>query len=117
MQAILDKKQALEQAGGSEELAKELFGMLLKELPVLQQQLRSAIEERQIESMWDSAHKLYGSTTYCGVPALHQCARAMEECIKQQDNTRIPDTLDRLEREIQRLLEQGPQLLETAWIS
>jgi len=115
MQEILDKKQAIEQAGGNETLAKELFGMLLQDLPVLQEQLRSAIAEQQSQTMWDSAHKLYGSTAYCGVPALRECARVMEECIKQQDNTRLGITYDKLEQEIQRLLEKGPQLLQDSW--
>ena len=113
--AILDKDQALEQAGGSESLARELFNMLLDDLPVLQQQLQQAIAEGQTEAMWDPAHKLYGSTAYCGVPALREAARTMEECIKQQHEGELTACFARLSAEIESLLEQGPQLAEGPW--
>ncbi len=109
---ILDKNQALEQAGGNETLARELFAMLLEELPVLQAQLAQALESGEQEAQWNPAHKLYGSTAYCGVPALREAARAMEECIKQQDETQLQSCFARLCAEISQLLEQGPQLAE-----
>ncbi|MDZ7663123.1 Hpt domain-containing protein [Thiohalophilus sp.] len=113
--AILDKDQALEQAGGSESLARELFGMLLDDLPVLQQQLQQALADKRAEAMWNHAHKLYGSTAYCGVPALREAARAMEECIKQQNEAELTVCFARLSAEIDNLLEQGPQLAEGPW--
>lgn len=109
---MLDRDQALEQAGGSESLARELFGMLLDDLPVLRQQLQQAIADDRPDAMWDHAHKLYGSTVYCGVPALREAARAMEECIKQQNKAELPACFAQLAAEIERLLEQGPQLAE-----
>jgi len=114
--AILDKDQALEQAGGSESLARELFGMLLDDLPVLQQQLQQAIADNRAEAMWDHAHKLYGSTAYCGVPALREAARAMEECVKQHNEDELSACFARLSAEIDSLLEQGPQLAEEPWV-
>lgn len=109
---ILDKNQALAQAGGNETLARELFAMLLAELPVLQAQLAQALESHEQEALWDPAHKLYGSTAYCGVPALREAARAMEECIKQQNEAQLQSCFARLCTEISRLQEQGPQLAE-----
>lgn len=113
--ALLDKNQALEQAGGNRELASELFKMLLEELPVLQSQLAQAIDRGERDAMWNPAHKLYGSTAYCGVPALREAARAMEECIKQQQTERLQDCFAHLSREIIRLQEQGPQLAMRLW--
>ncbi|MDR9436927.1 MAG: Hpt domain-containing protein [Thiohalophilus sp.] len=110
--ALLDKKQALEQAGGNRELACDLFSMLLEELPVLQSQLAQALEYGEQDAMWDPAHKLYGSTAYCGVPALREAARVMEECIKQQQADQLQSCFARLSREIARLQEQGPALAE-----
>ncbi|MDZ7805070.1 Hpt domain-containing protein [Thiohalophilus sp.] len=110
--ALLDKKQALAQAGGNRELACDLFRMLLEELPVLQSQLAQAIDSGARDAMWDPAHKLYGSTAYCGVPALRETARAMEECIKQQQTDQLQACFARLSTEIARLQEQGPQLAE-----
>ncbi|MFO8025654.1 Hpt domain-containing protein [Thiohalophilus sp.] len=107
---LLDENQALEQAGGNRELAGDLFNMLLEELPVLQCQLARAIDSGERDAMWNPAHKLYGSTAYCGVPALRESARAMEECIKQQQTDQLQACFARLSREITRLQEQGPKL-------
>ena len=115
MVVILDKKQALEQAGGNVELARELFDMLLRELPEMRASLQQAVAARDNQAMWDHAHKLYGSTAYCGVPALRQSASEMEECIKQQDEQRLDSCYARLADEIDRLLEQGPQLAQESW--
>ncbi len=110
--ALLDKKQALVQAGNNRELACDLFNMLLEELPVLQSQLAQALEHGEQDAMWDPAHKLYGSTAYCGVPALREAARAMEECIKQPQTDQLQACFARLNTEIARLQEQGPRLAE-----
>lgn len=115
MALILDKKQALEQAGGNVELAQELFAMLLRELPELRSKLQQAVAERDNQAMWDHAHKLYGSTAYCGVPALRQSACEMEECIKQQDEQGLDSCYTNLANEIDRLLQQGPQLAQEPW--
>ncbi|MGD8547741.1 MAG: Hpt domain-containing protein [Thiohalophilus sp.] len=115
MAVILDKKQALEQAGGNVELARELFDMLLQELPGLRSKLQQAITERDNQAMWEHAHKLYGSTAYCGVPALRQSACDMEECIKQKDEQRLDGCYTHLANEIDRLLEQGPRLAQEPW--
>lgn len=115
MQGILDKKQALEQAGGNVALARELFDMLLQELPALHEQLQQAIAQRDAQAMWDHAHKIFGSTAYCGVPALREAAQRMEQCIKQQENSRLESCFSHLSAEIERLLKQGPQLAAEPW--
>jgi len=115
MLAILDKKQALEQAGGNEMLARELLTMLLQDLPVLHEQLYQGIKSRDQQAMWDPSHKLYGATAYCGVPALREAAKAMENCIRQQDEARLDSCFACLSTEIDRLLEEGPQLADGPW--
>ena len=115
MSKILDKAQALEQAGGNVELARELFGMLLKELPGLMDKLVRATQDNNSEAMWDSAHKIYGSTAYCGVPALQQAARQMETIIKQANQAQLTPSLEALRKEIEQLLEMGPSLLSEEW--
>ena len=115
MSEILDKAQALEQAGGNAELAQELFGMLLKELPGLMDKLVRACQDNNNADMWDSAHKIYGSTAYCGVPALQEAARQMENTIKQANQAQLTPSLEALGKEIERLLEVGPALLAEEW--
>lgn len=115
MTDVLDIQLSLEQAAGNEDLAKELFGMLLKELPDLRQKLTIAIRENDLQGCWDHAHRIYGSTAYCGVPALREVARHMETSVKAEDMKQIQENFSRLSREIERVIEHGKQALTTNW--
>jgi two-component system sensor histidine kinase BarA len=117
MTEVIDYQLALEQAAGNEELAKELFEMLLKELPVLKQKLSIAIKENDLQGCWDHAHKIYGSTAYCGVPALRDAAQVMESAVKNENMGQIEANFTALSTEIERLIEQGRQALATDWIA
>ena len=80
---VIDEELALEQAGGSLELAKELFDMLLKELSQFERVLRAAFECRDWETLQRSAHKLTGAAIYCGVPALKLASETLETKLKR----------------------------------
>ena len=115
MTTLVDYSEAIEKAGGNRELARELFGMLLQELPALREQLAQAIERGDHQAMWDHAHKLYGSTAYCGVPQLRQAAAAMEHTVKAKGLEPIREQFTQLDTAIHALLQQGPGLLTHHW--
>ena len=112
---MLDVTEAIEKAGGNTELAKELFGMLLQELPLLRDQLLNAIEKADQPAIWDHTHKIYGSTAYCGVPVLRQAASAMETAVKARELEAIRHQFESLDAAIQQLLSQGSVHLAKAW--
>lgn len=111
---MLDIPLAIEQAGGNPELAKELFTMLLKELPDQKHKLNQAFKEGDEQGLWDHAHKIYGSTAYCGVPALQKAARELEEAIKQSDGD-LEDKIKIVNIIIEELLVIGPEELDLNW--
>jgi len=112
---IVDTSFSIEQAGGSEELAKELFGMLLKELPELREKLACAIADKNWEAMWDHAHKMSGSTAYCGVPALRAKLQTLESAIKEQRSDIIDREFAVTRQEIERVLQIGENFLQESW--
>ena len=112
---ILDCALSLEQAAGNESLAKELFEMLLVELPVLREKLRLALEAKDKEACWDHAHKLYGSTAYTGVPELKVAAQKMEDAVKQGDELLMTNYFDDIVNAIERLIETGQYALKQDW--
>ena len=112
---LLDKKLAIEQAGNNPILAKELFTMLLNELPSLRDKLNTAVDHDSSTEMWEHAHKIYGSTAYCGVPALKQAAKAFEDCLREEEYEQIPFLLNNLNQEVERLLSEGAFLLDEDW--
>jgi len=115
MTTVVDYAEAINKAGGSAELAKELFGMLLQELPGLRDQLEQAIKQADLPAIWDHAHKIHGSTAYCGVPQLRDAACEMESAVKGQHIKAIHDQFDILKQAIQQLLAQGHTHLNQAW--
>ena len=115
MLPMLDIPHAIKQAGGNPDLAKELFTMLLKELPDLKSKLNQAFSDGDEQGLWDHAHKIYGSTAYCGVPALNNAARELEEAIKAKASN-IADRIQAVNKAIDELLMDGETALEQEWL-
>ena len=116
MSDILDKNLAIEQAGGDETLAKELFGMLLKDAPQLLEQIEIAFNIRNTVDLWEHAHKLYGSTAYCGVPQLRERAKAVEDAIKADAHSDVlEDEVRALSEAVQSLCAHGTEFLSMPW--
>jgi len=112
---MLDIPQAIEQAGGNPDLAKELFIMLLNELPGQKEKLNQAFARGDNQAIWDHTHKLYGSTAYCGVPALHEATKETKEAIKQQSSN-LSEAIQHLNKAIDDLLMDGQTALEQDWL-
>ena len=117
MSNILDIPLSLQQSAGNAQLARELLEMLLTELPDLREKLETAIVERDMLSTWDYAHKIYGSTAYCGVPALREVAKVLEAAVKEGNLPKIEAQFEDLTYEIDRLLEEGQLALDKDWIN
>ncbi len=104
MTDIFDHQQALEQAGDDPELAKDLFQMLIAELPELLAKLKQALAEQDHTALWDHAHKIHGSTAYCGVPTLKTAAHDLENCITQELEMEFARGVSRVAGEINQLI-------------
>ncbi|MEJ2142486.1 MAG: Hpt domain-containing protein [Gammaproteobacteria bacterium] len=116
MEPILDKNIAIEKAGGSSELAKELFAMLLKELPELKNLMNMAYQTNDPQGFWDHTHKIHGSTAYCGVPAMRVAASMLEKSIKADKSFKeMEGDLNNLNKSIDQLLTIGHSELESDW--
>ena len=111
---MLDIPQAIEQAGGNPELAKELFMMLLKDLPNQKCKLNEAYKQSDPQALWDHAHKIYGSTAYCGVPALNKAAKELENAIKTK-STDVANQINAVNQAIDELLMDGETALDQEW--
>ncbi|MDH3948438.1 MAG: Hpt domain-containing protein [Gammaproteobacteria bacterium] len=115
MPEMLDIPHAIEQAGGNPDLARELFSMLLQELPELKHKLNQAFNSADKQGLWDHAHKIHGSTAYCGVPLLQKAARDLEQAIKAQTSD-VSDKIQDVNKAIDDLLVDGQTALEQDWI-
>ena len=100
---IYDKDLSLQLAGGKADLAEQMLGMLLKELPELCEQANAAAAINDSEALFRHVHKITGSTRYCGVPALAEASDELELEIKAE-STDISKPLQRLNKEAERLI-------------
>lgn len=108
-QQIIDPELALERAGGNADLARELYQMLQKELPVYQDRIRSLFESSDYSALTEIVHKLNGSATYCGVPALKTAADSLESSLKRGESDTFQEGLDEVLHAIQQVM-QTPTL-------
>ena len=99
----IDTNLALERAGGNQDLARELYQMLQNELPNYHSTIKQHYDSGDYEALLEVVHKLHGSATYCGVPALKEAAASMESNIKQGAETAYARGLDEVLGEIKRL--------------
>lgn len=109
---IIDTDLALERAGGNTELAKELFSMLLKELPVYREKIAQTFSSQDLEQLQYDVHKLNGSATYCATVALKAEAESLENDLKKGNLGSLERQVSGLCHEIDRVMEQGPSIYE-----
>lgn len=111
--ALFDKDLALKQAGGNAELAKELFEMLIKDLPISLESAIQAHSKQDKEAFWNAVHKVHGGTAYCGVPDLKSACKALEDEIKSAyPSDTIELTFEALKAQITLLLNDANKLCE-----
>lgn len=104
VQPIIDESLALENAGGNAELAMDLYRMLQEELPDYLDKLNDSYRTGDFTALYQHVHKLNGSATYCGVPALKLAAQTFESHLKQSREQEYAEDLDLLLEQIRLLL-------------
>ncbi|MCF6767626.1 response regulator [Thiotrichales bacterium 19S11-10] len=84
----VDMSIGIKLAGGSEEVALEMFEMLLNDLEEAKVLIRQYTEESDYQSLIQVVHKLHGGCCYCGVPILKVKVRELEAYLKEhvEDN-------------------------------
>ena len=100
---IYDKDLSLHLAGGKADLAEQMLGMLIKELPDLCEQANAAAAANDNDTLFRHVHRITGSTRYCGVPALAEASDELELEIKAESSD-ISKPLQRLNEEAERLI-------------
>ncbi len=112
---IIDTKIAIEKSNNNVELAKELFSMLINDLPQSLNNIKSAYQSESSQDLQDQAHRLLGSTAYCGVPNLKAAAENLENCIKSNDKNNIQTNITEVESAINELIQNTTEILESTW--
>jgi two-component system, NarL family, sensor histidine kinase BarA len=101
---IRDTNKLLAITGGDQQLANEMFRQLCAELPQQLISIKKYIDVSDWLKLSEIAHKVHGSTSSCGVPALNSVIKQFEATCKSGDQDRLNKDFFLLEQEIERLL-------------
>lgn len=83
----------------SPEFLAELAPMFLEDAPPLMATLETAVAQKDLQTVCDTAHTLKGSSSSMGIKRLAQIASEMEKHARQGRQNQLPIYLDRLHAE------------------
>lgn len=104
---ILDLKTALKAVSGNKQLADDLLGMFIKELPNYKQTIQNHIQSGNREDLKQVIHKIHGGLRYLGAPALMSLISQMDEVLFDLSDNELKDGIEKIYFEIDRVLETG----------
>ncbi|MBT2971877.1 MAG: hypothetical protein B6D72_17190 [gamma proteobacterium symbiont of Ctena orbiculata] len=102
---VIDDKKLLDITGGDKNLASEMFSQLCSELPQQLEDIDKYIREQNWEDLKEITHKMRGSTSSCGVPALDYSVQRLEQAIKSMQTEILIKEYLSVENEVKRLLQ------------
>jgi two-component system sensor histidine kinase BarA len=101
---VTDSKKLLDITGGDRRLAKEMLNQLCSELPQQLIDIQQYIQLQDWENLIEIAHKMRGSTSSCGVPALDFSVHQLEMLAASKQTQPIIEEYKSVEHEVKRLL-------------
>jgi two-component system sensor histidine kinase BarA len=101
---LRDLDKALSVTGGDHKLAEEMFKQLKHELPKHLAALNSAHANLDWTQLREISHKLHGSTSSCGVPALDYAVQQFNAACRDQSEVNANQLLAVVQNEVDRLL-------------
>lgn len=102
--AKFDWKESLRLAKNKPELATDLLKILITSLDETAAGIRTALHEQNMRNLLEITHKFHGGCCYCGVPAVRQASKQLEEALHKQDYSCLTELTGRLLTEISDLM-------------
>ena len=99
----LDPELGVKLSFGDPDTWRLVLGLLLDELPDYAINLQKSV--RDLAQLSYLAHKLAGSSCYCGTPSLYRAAKQLEMDSLRADNKAVEISLPQLQLQVSRLLQ------------
>jgi two-component system sensor histidine kinase BarA len=81
---VVDTKMSLKHSNQDTSLAKDMLDLLIQMIKDERNNLRLHHEHEEWEALYQLNHKIYGGSSYCGVPALQQANQSLEKLLQQK---------------------------------
>ena len=111
---VLDPAATLRIAHGDATLAHEMLELLIADLPSQRTALQTAWEEGDWPRVQADVHRIVGSASCCGVPALKRAAEALENSLQSGFTEEAEADAERLFEEMNRLIARAPHKQDEA---
>ena len=98
-----DLKEALNSAGGREDLADDMFRQFMQELPEQIADMKERQSRQDMEGLVAVAHKLHGACAVCGVPALKASVARLEQVAGSGESQLSAIALEQVEQDCKAL--------------
>lgn len=100
----VDISLSLKLANHKPELARDMLAMLLGSLESEQKRLDQAFAAQDFSLLQERAHRLYGSSCYCGVPLLKRLSGLLDKILQSGQHDQAGSPLSALNREMAEIL-------------
>jgi two-component system sensor histidine kinase BarA len=102
---VLDQRLGIRLAAGDPDIWRQSINILCDTLPEEMVKMDVALADKDTEQLRRLAHKLHGSTSYCGTTALKQALKALEDYCNGGAEKNLPALVEDVRREADRLME------------
>lgn len=99
-EAMFDAVDGLRLANFKQDLALDMFTMLLRSLERDCEAVRDAWEKEDFDTLLEKVHKIHGASRYCGVPKLRSVLNAFETELKAGGRRQLPEHMRTFVQEV-----------------
>lgn len=103
--------EALQIAGGSRELANELFDMFMDDLPNMQTDINNAFINDNLTDLESEAHKLHGAAAHCAIEPIRSLASKLEKSVHMNHLDDVIHYVEKLNQSIEDFVNNHTQKL------
>lgn len=109
----VDYGHSLALSANNEDLLKQIFEILLRDIPDYQHQLQDALAKSRQDRLDAIAHKLYGVTCYAGLPRLRQYIKTFQQMLTQDNISQFHHAVMQINEELDNVKNEVEQHLES----
>ncbi len=111
---VVSREELLARVGGDLELLQDLVDVFLEDLPERLQALRAALDEDQLEDLFETARAIKGSVSNFAAAAAFEAASQLDELARSGTRAGLKEAIDVLEQEMSRLQPALREIIESS---
>jgi len=96
-------EQSLDLAAGNESLLKQIFEILLRDIPDYRNQLSNAIEQLDYTKLSSIIHKIHGTTCYTSLPLLKSQVVSIQQQLSAESYINLDTAVDSMTKELEQV--------------